>query len=175
MMSDTVEASTATTTPVTAPGPGSEPHTGSQADAVAADPTAPNGAVDDERDEQGRYLSREAAGYRRRLRETETERDALRVQVDELQRDQVERLAGSAGMAIPKDLWTLGTLLEHCRDESGRIDADTVTGLVTDVLKERPTWRTGAFTRNGIGEGASAAGTRTGQHVGLSALLKGRS
>jgi hypothetical protein len=31
-----------------------------------------------ERDEGGHYLSREAASYRRRLRETETERDQLR-------------------------------------------------------------------------------------------------
>jgi hypothetical protein len=35
-------------------------------------------ATTDERDESGRYLSREAATYRRRLRDTEAERDDLR-------------------------------------------------------------------------------------------------
>jgi hypothetical protein len=166
-----VEASatfTATTTPGTTAEAATQPHSAPQADAGAGGQAPETG----ERDEQGRYLSAEAARYRVRLRETETERDQLRAHVDELQRAEVERLAASAGMAIPKDLWTLGTQLEHCRDESGRIDADTVTGLVADVLKERPTWRRGGHTRNGIGEGAAAAGTTTRQHVGLSALLK---
>jgi hypothetical protein len=65
---------------------------------------APNGGKSDasengdERDESGCYLSREAASYRRRLRETEAERDDLRGRLDRSERAEVERLAGDAGL-----------------------------------------------------------------------------
>lgn len=42
---------------------------------------------------------------------------------------------------------------------------------MSDVLKERPTWRKGGRTRNGIGEGAAASSMREPK-VGPSALLK---
>jgi hypothetical protein len=142
----------------------SEPH--SAPDPAAAQPD-PNGS---ERDESGQFLSREAANYRRRLRETEQERDQLRTLLDDLQRAEVERLAGAAGMAVPGDLWTLGTEIANLRDDDGRIEPDTVQALVGDVLKSRPTWRNtvGSF---GGGQGAAAAGHRPPK-VGLSQLLK---
>jgi hypothetical protein len=123
-----------------------------------------------ERDEQGRYLSREAATYRRRLRETEAERDRLATRLDELQRAEVERLAGAAGMAVPGDLWSTGTQLENLRDDAGRIEGETVSALVGDILQSRPTWRASAGDF-GIGRGAGARAPRAPK-VGLSALLK---
>ena len=135
----------------------------------ATEGTEPNESG--ERDETGRYLSREAGSYRRRLRETEAERDQLRSTLDELQRGEVERLAAGAGMAVPSDLWSTGTVLANCRDDDGRIDSEVVQGLVDDVLKSRPTWRAAVNGDLGIGKG-NAAGGGPSPKVGLSALLK---
>lgn len=126
---------------------------------------------DGERDETGRYLSREAAGYRRRLRETETERDALRAQVDALHRTEVERLAGQGGLAVPSDVWTFGATLDTLRSETGELDAETVTGVVDDILRSRPGMRAPKNGDLGIGRGGAAAPRRE-PNVGLSALLK---
>jgi hypothetical protein len=63
------------------------------------------GTPEGERDDTGRYLSREAASYRRRLREAEAERDQLRAQLDALQSAEVERLAQAAGLSAPSDVW----------------------------------------------------------------------
>lgn len=168
-----MEASTATpapTTPVETAEPAAEARSAPQADQGNGEPPAENG--DGERDDQGRYLSREAASYRRRLRDTEAERDQLREQLDRLQRAEVERLAAGAGMAKPEDLWTLGTQLEHCLAEDGTVDAETVTGVVADVLKDRPGLQARPVGDLGIGRGGSASITRTGPKVGLSQLLK---
>jgi hypothetical protein len=143
----------------------SAPETGSEGVAEEQAPQA-----EGERDDQGRYLSREAAGYRRRLRETEAERDQLRAEVDRLQRAEVERLAGAAGMATPADLWALGTELAFLRGDDGALDAETVNGLVHDVLADRPHWRQNSGDL-GIGKGAAASGRRQVK-VGLSQLLK---
>ena len=126
----------------------------------------------DERDETGRYLSREAASYRRRLRETETERDQLREQLDRLQRAEVERLASAAGLQMAADVWTFGAELEHLRTEDGSIDSETVNGLVADIVKDRPGLQARPVGDLGIGRGASASSLRTGPKVGLSQLLK---
>ena len=120
----------------------------------------------------GRYLSREAAGYRRRLRETEAERDQLRAQLDRLQTAEVERLASAAGLAVAGDVWMHGAALDTLRAEDGSIDHETVTGLVADILRDRPGLRRGGTGDIGIGRGAAAAGTTTAPKVGLSALLK---
>jgi hypothetical protein len=69
----------------TSPAPSSQGNYGSESRA----PETGEG----ERDETERYLSRDAASYGRRLRETEAERDRLREQLDRLQRADVEPLA----------------------------------------------------------------------------------
>ena len=53
--------------------------------------------------------SREAANYRRRLRETEAQRDALAQRVERYERAEVEAIARREGMATPADLWAIGT------------------------------------------------------------------
>ena len=175
--------STSTMTPATPPegnSPPEPPPTASehQADAHEApkSPTSSAGAdhVDggDERDETGRYLSREAASYRHRLRDTETERDQLREQLDRLQRAEVERLASAAGLQVAGDVWTFGAELEHLRTDDGMIDSETVNGLVADIVKSRPGLQARPVGDLGIGRGASASSMRTTPKVGLSQLLK---
>jgi hypothetical protein len=165
---------TATTTPPETAEHGTEAHTGSQADAGAgADPGAGTAETgDDERDEEtGRYLSREAARYRTRLREVERERDQLREQLCTLQRAEVERLASAAALQVAGDVWTFGAELEHLRAEDGSIDTEVVDGLVADLLRDRPQLRAQPRGDLGIGRGGTAAGRRPVE-VGLSALLK---
>jgi hypothetical protein len=126
----------------------------------------------DERDEQGRYLSREAANYRRRLRETESERDGLRERLENYERDHVERVAGDAGLQVPADVWTFGATLDTLRGENGAIDNDAVNGLVKEIVNDRPGLQAQPVGDVGIGRGAAAAGTARTPEIGLSALLK---
>jgi hypothetical protein len=156
----------AATTPTATEAPAETVENGSEA------PAADIVAADDERDESGRFLSREAASYRRRLRETETERDGLRERLEGYERDHVERLAGDAGLQVPADVWTFGATLETLRGEDGSIDSDAVDGLVKEIVKDRPGLQAQVIGDIGIGRGAAAAGTPIEQNVGLSALLK---
>ncbi len=117
--------------------------------------------------------SREAAGYRTRLRATEEqlqERDGviagLRGELDRLHRVEAERVAAQEGMAVPADLWTLHQLAD-LRDGDGRLDGERLTATVRDVLAARPTWR-----REPPDLGAGARGTTRAREPGLSALLK---
>ena len=167
--------STSTLTPATTPPPappeaGTEAPAGAQADQGTGEPQEPE---TDERDpETGRYIGREAAMFRRRLRDTETERDQLRTQVEALQRREVERLAALGGLAVAADVWQFGGELENLRGEDGMVDAEAVAGLVTGILKQRPGLR---YSNGdiGIGRGAAATGTRTdAPKPGLSQLLK---
>jgi hypothetical protein len=141
---------------------------------VAASPDAGEAGAETsgERDESGRYLSREAANYRRRLRETETERDELRARLDRVQSAEVERLAGAAGLQVPGDVWTFGASLETLRGEDGGIDSDAVSGLVGEIVKDRPGLQARPAGDLGIGRGAATAGTMRAPEVGLSALFK---
>lgn len=123
-------------------------------------------ATSEERDESGKFLSREAANYRHRLRETEAERDELRTRLENYERREVERLAGSAGLQVPGDVWTFGAELQNLRGEDGAIDPETVSGLVAEIVKNRPGLRSQATGDLGIGRGASAAGM-TSPKVGL--------
>jgi hypothetical protein len=157
---------TATETPIDVTEGGSE---APAADIVAADD---NKATDDERDESGRYLSREAASYRRRLRDAEAERDGLRERLERYERAEVERIAGDAGLQVAADVWQFGASLDTLRDENGGIDAEIVSGLVGEIVKDRPGLQAKPVGDVGIGRGAGAAGTRIEQKVGLSQLLK---
>jgi hypothetical protein len=110
------------------------------AEAVTEAPAAPDETGQhtpengDERDEGGRFLSREAASYRRRLRETEGERDDLRGRLEGYEREHVERIAGDAGLQVPSDVWTFGASLDTLRGDDGAIDSDAVNGLVVSPL-----------------------------------------
>ena len=117
----------------------------------------------------GQYLSREAASYRRRLRETEAERDQLREQLDRCRRAEVERLASADGLAVAGDVWLHGATLDTLRGEDGAIDAETVDGPGRRSVG--PSGSAGAEDGTRHRPAASAAG-RTPPKVGLSQLLK---
>jgi hypothetical protein len=165
------------TTTATATDSPAEPIEAGSDDPAASERSAPQGAdqppeTGDERDESGRYLSREAASYRRRLRETESERDDLRGRLEGYEREHVERIASDAGLQVPGDVWTFGASLDTLRGEDGTIDSDAVNGLVGEIVANRPGLKAQRIGDLGIGRGNSAAGTRPTPAVGLSALLK---
>ncbi|HIY42712.1 MAG TPA: hypothetical protein H9836_16515 [Candidatus Nocardiopsis merdipullorum] len=67
----------------------------------------------------------EAAKYRRRLRETETDRDQLAAKLEDMQKDAIERLL-SGTLAKPAGLWAAGHDVASMLDDDGNIDADKV-------------------------------------------------
>jgi len=163
---------TATDAPAEPVEPGSEAATSSTEGAETPAPENDAGENGGERDESGCYLSREAASYRRRLRETEAERDQLRERLDRFQTAEVERLAGDAGLQVASDVWTFGATLDTLRGEDGAVDAEAVSGLVGEIVRNRPGLQARPTGDLGIGRGASATATLTEPKVGLSALLK---
>lgn len=85
--------------------------------------------VDEDQDDAGDGPGREAAKYRRRLREAETERDQLAAQVDALQRAEVERHAAAAELK-PAALWSAGTQLADLLADDGTVDAAKVSTAI---------------------------------------------
>ena len=129
-------------------------------------------AADDVRDPAALERSREAAGYRTRLRAAEDQLgqrdaalDAMRSEVDRLHRAEAERLADT--LANPNDLWLVSDLAE-LRDDAGRLDAEKVKAKVAEVVKERPAWR-----RKTVGfDGGARTRSAPARSPGLSDLLK---
>ena len=83
-------------------------------------------------------MRREAAGYRTRLRDAETERDQLRARVERHERADVERLAEAAGFAQSSDIFMFAGDLEQLRDQGGELDTGRLQELARRVLTERP-------------------------------------
>lgn len=100
---------------------------------------------------------REAASYRRKLRDTEGERDRLAETVAGYQRREVEALAelgrGHDRMASGADLWTAGVRVTDLLDESGAVDVEKAHAAVVAVLTERPHWRKSLWGNGDIGQG----------------------
>ena len=99
-------------------------------------------------------------------------RDRLQEQLDRLQRAEVERLAGQAGLAVAGDVWQFGATLDTLRGEDGTIDAETVTGVVDAIVSDRPGLQAPKMGSFRVGEGSTAAGRSRGPTPGLSQLLK---
>lgn len=78
-------------------------------------------AADQQEEEEGDGGNQEAARYRRRLRETEAERDQLADRLEAMQRAEVERLAGTAQVK-PAALWASGAQLADLLTETGTVD-----------------------------------------------------
>jgi hypothetical protein len=94
---------------------------------------------------------REAASYRRRLRETETERDEAHQRAQAAQRAEAERLAQGADltgrdahharvMARGADLWAAGVNLDELVGDDGRVDPAAVNAATRQVLTDHPHW-----------------------------------
>lgn len=82
--------------------------------------------------------AREAVKYRRRLREAESQRDALAARLEASQRREIERLAAES-LAQPGDLFDVGGKdVPTFVTADGEIDAAAVTEAVAALLAERP-------------------------------------
>lgn len=73
---------------------------------------------------------REAAKYRRQLREAEAERDELRTQLEALRRAEVDRLVTDAKVK-PAAVWAAGTDLASLLAADGTVDPAKVAEAVT--------------------------------------------
>ncbi|MEU7764355.1 hypothetical protein AB0B25_04450 [Nocardia sp. NPDC049190] len=93
-----------------------------------------------ETDAEHQTGNREAAKYRRQLRDTEAERDSLRERVTTYERAEVERLVADH-LADPADLWVSGVELDALRGKDGAIDQDKVKTAVAELLEQRPHWQ----------------------------------
>ena len=98
----------------------SEPH---ETEGREGNPTNPN---------------REAAKYRRKLREAEQviERQAARIEA--VDREQVEQRAGEF-LVDPSDIWTV-TSLEKVRDDDGNLDGAKLDGEIRQIIETKPHW-----------------------------------
>lgn len=104
--------------------------------ADGTDTAVPNGTPEphvnedqDDEDDAGDGPGREAAKYRRRLRDTEAERDRLAEQVESLQRAEVERLAASDGLR-PAALWASGVELADLLADDGTVHGSKVSAAI---------------------------------------------
>lgn len=83
-------------------------------------------------------VRREAARYRTKLRDAETERDALAARVETMRRAEVERLATGPGrLHDGADLWRdheLATFL----DDDGNLDPAQVDAAVATIREQSP-------------------------------------
>lgn len=151
-MTDTTAEATAD--PIEQSDPAEQQTTEPAADTEATDTEQPNG-------------NREAAKYRRQLREAETERDGLRERVTAYERAEVERLAADR-LTDPADLWTGGTDLETLRGKDGRIDPEKVRAAIDGVLEAHPHWQRSRRTPPAAGSLRSGASGSSVDRLGTS-------
>lgn len=100
------------------------------ADATHDEPA--EGADEDEVEDNG---NKEAAKYRRKLREAEAERDTLAETVAALQRQQIEDMAAHA-LEKPGALWSIGTKVDDLLAEDGTVDTEKVLAAVKVATDE---------------------------------------
>ena len=103
--------------------------------------------------------NREAAKYRRRLRETETERDTLAARVEAMTRAEIERTT-AARLTDPADLWRAGIQLADLIAGDGSIDTTKLDTAIAAVAEQHPHWAKQPPTPNprraGLRSGAAA-------------------
>lgn len=115
---------------------------------------------------------KEAARYRRRLRDTETERDTLASRVETLQRAEAERLAGQH-LANGADLWLTGTQLADLLDDNGNLDPAKITTTAQNLGNDRPHWRRTAAAAANAGEVTARGKIDGGPNRSWSEVLRG--
>lgn len=104
-------------------------------DATQAAPADVETGREAEETEQGGKGNREAARYRKQLRETETERDQLRERLDTMHRAEVERLAGAV-LSKPSGLWAAGVQVADLLAEDGTVDRSKVEAAAKQAAAE---------------------------------------
>ena len=81
--------------------------------------------------------NREAAKYRRQLREAEAERDQLRSTIDAMRRRAIEDIAArDHRVAKPEALWNAGADLTEMLADDGQLNLDAVNGWITASVEE---------------------------------------
>ncbi|WP_255783414.1 hypothetical protein [Mycobacteroides abscessus] len=116
-MTDTTD----TTAPDTSTATTTDEETGDDTDTSDVDTAEDTTTEDDaDSDDSGDKSGREAAKYRRRLRETEAQRDTLAAQLSALRQGVIDDIAASAGVD-PKLLAANGYELSSFLDEDGKI------------------------------------------------------
>ena len=138
----------------------------------AAGPTD-TGDIGDSGDTETPPTNREAR-YRRRLRETEAERDQLVERLAVVQRGEAERLA-AGHLADGADIWRDGAELAALLDEDGNVDPAKVKELATATAAAHPHWSRPAppkgIRRNLNQSGATATNDRV--DTSWSSVLRG--
>lgn len=94
---------------------------------------------------------REAAKYRRALRETEAERDTLREQLTTLRRQAVE---DASGLSKPAGLWAAGVDADALFTEAGTLDRDALRTAVTDAADQLGLTRTSTTPKPDLTQGS---------------------
>lgn len=79
--------------------------------------------------------AREAARYRRRLREVEAERDRLAAQVQAMQRAEIERLSLAEYRVRGEALWAAGYQVADLVDDEGRPDVAKVAAAAEEAAQ----------------------------------------
>lgn len=95
---------------------------------VTSAPETPDAAPADHEPDEGKH-GREAARYRRQLREVEGERDTLRGQLDAMRRSVVDGMVEAAHLK-PTALWASGAQLDALLDEAGVVDPVKVAAAI---------------------------------------------
>lgn len=122
-------------------------------------PQAPTDVPDTphEQHADGEKGNAEAARYRRRLRATEAERDALLARVEHMQRGEVERLVTDR-LSDPGDVWRgdAAAQITELLDSDGHVDPAKVNTAVDAVLNAHPHWAVQRSRPTGFQSGAAA-------------------
>lgn len=106
--------------------------------------------------------NREAAAYRVKLREAESQRDALAGQVADLRRRECEAVAGQL-LAVPGDMWEIGQLDPVAfYAEDGALNVAELQAAVGALVDQRPRLGKGPVTHNWGQSSAPMPVTQTG-------------
>ena len=128
-------------------------------------------------DDQEGAGNTEAAGYRRRLRDTERERDALAERVDRYRRTEVSRLAADT-LAVGTDLLSIGdTALADLVNDDGDPDPQKIRTAAETLVRTRPGLKRGPTpgeTRAAIGQGGTHSAPTAPGTTWTDVLSRGR-
>lgn len=92
----------------------------------------------DQESEGGSSPNREAARYRRQLRETEQKLAVATERLHTVERRQAEQIA-AAKLHIGADLFDLGGVeLDQLRNDEGDLDEEKITAAASALLDQRP-------------------------------------
>lgn len=145
------------------PAPEAPPETVSAPEPDVVEPpgeSADTASTDEHTDERA---NSEAAKYRHRLRETETERDTLASRVERLQHADVARQVGDR-LAVPEDLFAFGLKLADLLNEDGEVEDGLVETALFGLLDARP--GLAKVAPRSVGPSSIGAGVREGIGTG---------